>query len=84
MVAGLVLVLGLAFFFIRFVLPKTRLGKRRSISWAEVVSSFALEPHKHLHVVKIAGRYLVLGTSENSVGLITELSQAEGDKIVSS
>ena len=84
MVAGLVLVLGLALVFIRYVLPKTRLGKRRGVSWIEVVSSFSIEPHKNLHMVKLGGRYLVLGVTEHSLNLVTELSQAEGEKIEAS
>lgn len=83
MVVGLVVVLGLALLFIRFVLPRTRLGRRGDASWASVEDAVRLDPHRSLYLVKILERYFVLGASEHSLQLITELSLAEGEKISS-
>lgn len=84
MIAGLVVVLGLAFILVRFVLPKTvagRLRKSRNAPWAILIDRLPIEPKKNLYLIRIANRYFVLGSSESSVNLITELSQAEGEKI---
>lgn len=84
MIAGLVLVLALAIVLIRFVLPRTRLGRSRRPSWAQLIDRLPLEQHRTLYVVKILERYFVLGSSEHSFSLITELSKPEGEKIESS
>ena len=81
MVAGLILVLALAVILIRVVLPRTRLGRSRKASWASLIDQFPLDPNRSLCVVKILERYFVLGSSEHSIHLITELSKAEGEKI---
>jgi flagellar protein FliO/FliZ len=84
MIAGLILVLALAVILIRFVLPRTRIGRARRASWASLIDRFPLEAHRSLYVIKILERYFVLGSSEHSVHLITELSKAEGEKIETS
>lgn len=82
MVIGLVLVIGLALFLFRVVLPRTRLaGFRRGVPWATLEDAIRLDPHKSLYLVKILERYLVLGASEQGLNLITELTHAEGEKI---
>ncbi|HSA58511.1 MAG TPA: flagellar biosynthetic protein FliO [bacterium] len=83
MVIGLVLVLGLALFLFRFVLPRTKFGRRGGASWASIEDAVRLDPHKSLYLVKILERYFVLGASEHSLQLITELSPLEGEKIAS-
>jgi flagellar biogenesis protein FliO len=86
MVVGLVVVLGLALVLIRVVLPKTRLGRGRlgrgAGSWARVLDAVRLDQHRSLYLVKILERYFVLGTSEHSIQLITELSPQEWEKAV--
>lgn len=84
MVAGLVLVLGLAVVFVRFVLPRTRLGRQRNVSWARILDRLTLEPHKNLYLVKMGDRYLVLGATEHSIQMVTEIAKSEGEKIESS
>ena len=81
MVAGLVLVLGLAIVLIRYVLPKTRMGRMRVNSWAEVIDRLAIDSHKSLMLIKMSGRYFVLAASGEAIGLVTELSKEEGEKI---
>ncbi|MBI2981077.1 MAG: flagellar biosynthetic protein FliO [Deltaproteobacteria bacterium] len=85
MVAGLLLVLALALVLIRYVLPKTgRWGRRSRIGWARIIDRFPLAPRASLYLVKIAERYLVLGSGEGSLNLIRELSKEEGEKIENS
>ncbi len=81
MIIGLVLVLGLALVFFRYVLPRTKFARRGSASWASVEDAVRLDAHKSLYLVKILERYFVLGASEQSLQLITELSAPEGEKI---
>ena len=93
MLAGLILVLGLALVFMRFVLPRTQLGplsrlsrfnRSRGSDWARVLDIVRIDPHRSLYLVKIVERYFVLGTGggtgENSLNLITELSATEWEK----
>ena len=82
-VAGLVLVLALAFVLIRFVLPKSRLARSRKDSWVHLIDRIPIDRHLQIYLVKILGRYLVLGASESSVNVITEIAQTEGEKIES-
>ena len=78
MVVGLVFVLALALFLIRYVLA--RKSSRRG-SWVTIVDRFSLESRKHLYLVKIVGRYFVLGSGEQSLNVVAELNSSEGDKI---
>lgn len=82
--AGLILVLGLAVVFVRFVLPRTRFGRQRHVSWVKVLDRFAMEPHKSLYLVKMGDRYLVLGATEHSIQMVTEIAKSEGEKIEAS
>lgn len=79
MIIGLVVVLGLALLLIRYVLPKA--GKNSKTNWAGVVGRVMLEPRKGLYLVKIVGRYFVLGSTDQNLSLISELSKEEGEKI---
>ncbi len=81
MLAGLLLVLGLAFILIRVILPKTKMGRSRRNSWVSLIDRYPLDQHKSLYIVKIMERYFVLGSAENSINLVTELTQEEGEKI---
>lgn len=51
-----------------------RLGVRASsTSMVQVVDRTPLEPRKHLYVIKVTGRWLLISTSEAGVQLIQEL-----------
>jgi len=52
-----------------FVLRRSSSGQRGM----RVVARLALEPRRSIHVVEIAGRVLVLSSSENGVAMLTEL-----------
>ena len=77
MVIGLVIVCGLAFFLLRYVLPRTSLGRMRGKNWIQVLDRFPLDQHSCLYVVKIAQQHFVLGTSNHSVTKIAELTPSE-------
>jgi flagellar biogenesis protein FliO len=81
MVIGLVMVLGLALFLFRYVLPRTKLGRRGAPTWASVEDAVRIDAHKSLYLVRILERYFVLGGGEQGLQLITELSPSEGEKI---
>ncbi|HEX5035685.1 MAG TPA: flagellar biosynthetic protein FliO [bacterium] len=82
MVIGLTLVIGLALFLFRFVLPKTRFSRfRGGVPWASLEDAVRLDHTKSLYLVKILERYFVLGASEHALNVITELSHDEGEKI---
>lgn len=55
-----------------FMLRRASPGQRGM----RVVARLALEPRRNLHVVEIAGRVLVLSSSESGVAMLTELDPA--------
>jgi flagellar biogenesis protein FliO len=48
----------------------------------KVHGRYQLEPRKSLYVVEVGGRYLVIGSADHGINLITELSpeEAMGDR----
>lgn len=52
------------------------LGKKNE-AWVEVLSTHHLGPKKSISVVKVMGRVLVLGVTEESINLISQLSGDE-------
>lgn len=86
MVAGLFLVLILAVFLIRVLLPrlsgkKGLWGRSKPLGeWATVLDRLTLEPKKHLYLIQVAKRHFLIGSSENSLNLIAELPDFTGEK----
>ena len=81
MLMGLGVVIGLAFVLLKYILPKTRLRSFQRHQWLQVVSRVPMTPKSSVYCVKFAERFFVLGVSEESVNLITELSPEEGKHI---
>jgi flagellar biosynthetic protein FliO len=56
-------------------------GAPASSNLIEVIDRVALDQRKGLYVIKVTGRYLLIGTSDNGVQLISELDAeaVEGD-----
>ena len=73
--AVLALMVGLLYAVKRFVLPGT--GSARLPVQVEVLGRRALQPKKAILVVRVAGRVLVLGTSEQGIQALAELSDEE-------
>lgn len=69
----LAFVCGLAYVVLRVVLP--RLGVSRSPKgMMRVVDSVSLEPRRNLFVVEVAGRWMLVASSEAGVQMISELN----------
>lgn len=83
MLLVLVIVCVCAIIFLKYVLPRlgiTRGGHRGR--YFKVHGRYQLEPRKSLYVVEVGGRYLVIGSADHGINLITELSpeEAMGDR----
>lgn len=73
--AVLALMAGLLFVVKRFVLPGT--GAVRMPLQVEVLGRRALQPKKSIVVVRVAGKVLVLGLSDQGMHTLTELTHEE-------
>ncbi len=73
--AVLALMAGLLFLVKRFVLPGT--GGVRMPLQVEVLGRRALQPKKSIVVVRVAGKVLVLGLSDQGMHTLTELTREE-------
>lgn len=80
MIGVLAILVILLLFVGRYLLP--RLGKGR---WAigqkgrliSVVDRFALEPRKNIYLLKVAKKYLLVGTGDHSIHALTELEKED-------
>jgi flagellar biosynthetic protein FliO len=77
--AVLALMVGLLFLVKRFVLPGT--GPVRMPVQIEVLGKRSLQPKKSIVVVRVAGKVLVLGLSEQGMQTLTELTQEEVEAV---
>ncbi len=84
MLLGLGIVIALAFVFLKYAVPRMRFSKFKKTQWLDVIDRIPLSPKSSVYLVKLAGRYLTLGVSEESVNLIAEIAQEEGKKIENS
>jgi flagellar biogenesis protein FliO len=69
----LVGVLLLAIATIRYLLPRFAGFAGKSGGPIQLIARYPLEPRKSLYIVKTGSRFLVLGTADSSVHLITSL-----------
>lgn len=67
----------IAFAVIKYILPKASFIKQGHDSQIELVERFALEPRKSLYILKVGSRFLLLGTSENTLSPLMELSRKD-------
>lgn len=71
--AGLIIALFVCWLALnRWAPGSIRIRSRRS-NLLEVTARLALDPRKHVYVVKAAGEYVLLGTSESGVQLLKVL-----------
>jgi flagellar protein FliO/FliZ len=73
--AVLALMVGLLFLVKRFVLPGA--GPARLPVQVEILGRRSLQPKKSIVVVRVAGKVLVVGLSEQGMHTLTELTQDE-------
>lgn len=66
------IVCGLAILIFRYVLPRLH-TMRAANSMVRIVDRTALDARKSLYVIEIAGRWMLVGSSEAGVQLISEL-----------
>lgn len=66
------IVCGLAYVVLRWILPKITLTKTQG-SIIRIVDATSLEPRKMLYIVEVAGRWMLLASSDAGINLIEEL-----------
>ncbi len=78
---ALALVCGLAILIFRYILPRLNaVSFNKSI--VSVVDGTSLDARKRLIVVQVAGKYLLLASSESGVQMISELNGAAVEEAV--
>lgn len=73
------IVCGLAVLIFRYVLPRLH-TMRASNSMVRIVDRTALDARKSLYVIEIAGRWMLVGSSEAGVQLISELDAETAER----
>lgn len=73
---ALLAVCGLAYLIFRVVLPRLQLVQNTN-GIVRVVERINLDARRSLFVVEVAGKWLLIGTSENNVNLVSELNESE-------
>jgi flagellar biogenesis protein FliO len=66
-----------AFLVVRFVGRWVATGRARGAHLLDVVARVPLEPRRSLYVVEVAGKTLLVGTSEMGLSVLSELDAAE-------
>ena len=66
-----------AFLVVRFVGRWVSTGRARGAHLLDVVARVPLEPRRSLYVVEVAGKTLLVGTSEMGLSVLSELDAAE-------
>ena len=78
---ALALVCGLAILIFRYILPRLNaVSFNKSI--VNVIDGASLDARKRLMIVEVAGKYLLLASSESGVQLISELDGAAVEQAV--
>lgn len=72
---ALALVIGLAYLIFRVILPRLAVNYG-SNNMVRVVDRIGLEARKSLYVIEVAGKWILVASSENGVQLIAELDAA--------
>ncbi len=82
----LLLVLGgiviLAYALLRYWLPKLQNLSPQGSGPIQVVARMPLEPRKNLYIVKAGSEYLLLGTADNSVHMLSGLNADQVESMV--
>lgn len=66
-----------AFFVVRFLGRFLSTGRARGAHLLDVVARVPLEPRRSLYVVDVAGKTLLVGTSEMGLSVLSELDRGE-------
>lgn len=73
---ALAAVCGLAWVIFRVILPRLQVGNSAG-NMIRVVERVGLDAKRSLFVIEVAGKYLLVGSSENGVQLVSELDNQE-------
>lgn len=77
MVVGLIFVIGLAFVFIRYILPYLvggrAIGRIKGKGQIDVIERFGVDPKKSLLLIQVGQKVLLIGISENNIQYLTEI-----------
>lgn len=73
---ALALVCGLAYLIFRIILPRltVNFGSNKMV---RIVDRIGLEARKNLYVIEVAGKWMLVASSENGVQFIAELNPEE-------
>lgn len=75
---ALAAVCGLAYVIFRVILPKLQIVNSAS-GMIRVVERVGIDTRRSLLVVEVAGKWLLVGVSENGVHLVTELNEKDAE-----
>jgi flagellar biosynthetic protein FliO len=76
-IVALAAVCGLAYLIFRVVLPRLQIVPNGSGGMIRVVERVGLDAKRSLFVIEVAGKWMLVGASENGVNLVSELDAAE-------
>jgi flagellar biosynthetic protein FliO len=79
-IVALALVCGLAYVLFRWVLPRLQQVSGASGSMVRIVDRTGLDARKSLYVIEVAGRWLLIASSEAGVQLISELDATSAEE----
>ena len=82
MLGALAVVVLLAVLILKFIVPKLSFAQRNKFKLIETRSRFTMEPKKHLYVLRVANRHLVVGSTEHHIQLLTELKPDEVEQFL--
>jgi len=77
MIISVTLIIFLAFILVKYLLPRTRLGKRRSSRFFEVLDHLSLESNKRIYLIRGGSKHWVVGASDRSLSTLGEVSAEE-------
>lgn len=77
-------IVALAYAALRYWLPKLSSFGPQASGPIQVVARLPLEPRKNLYIVKAGSEYLLIGTAENSVHMLSGLAGETLEGLVSS
>ncbi len=79
-IVAMILVSGLAFFAIKYLLPKAPWVKGLAGSKIQVLEKMGLEPRKSLYLIQVAEKVVLVGSSEQGLSALAEFSAQDLDQ----
>lgn len=77
---AMVFVIALAILFIRYVMPHLTLTRRIKGSQIHILDRTGLEPRKALYLVRVGDKTALIGTSDNAISKIMDVSEKDLEK----